>query len=376
MKLPSNLLWKIRIRLINILLSIVIWVVALNIFIFIRFTGNPSSLNPVNSDVPIDISELYLNITRGGIILGIAFGFLELIFERRVFKIMSYGRIILIKSVFYIVVFTLSAFLTNLISFTIYQGGLDFDLWLKNVARVSWHVPLLYIFLVSILINTFKQIDLKFGPGNLLRLLLGKFHKPQKDRRIFMFLDLKSSTSIAEKIGHTKYSELIQDCFTDLSVVRHFKAEIYQYAGDEVVLSWSMSHGLENLNCVKTYFIFQNLLEGRSDFYKKKYGLVPFFKAGLNMGDVTIAEVGQIKKEIAFHGDTLNTASRIQGMCNTYKKGLLLSQALKELIDDSEEIQINLVGEVKLKGKIQPLKIYSIDEIELNKTGSSEEYPA
>jgi adenylate cyclase len=376
MKLPANLLWKTRIRLINILLSIVVWVVALNIFIFIRYTGNPSSLNPVNSDVPIDISELYLNITRGGIILGIAFGFLELIFERRVFKIMSYGRIILVKSVFYIVVFTLSAFLTNLISFTIYQGGLDVDLWLKNVARVSWHVPLLYIFLVSILINTFKQIDLKFGPGNLLRLLLGKFHKPQKDRRIFMFLDLKSSTSIAEKIGHTKYSELIQDCFTDLSVVRYFKAEIYQYVGDEVVLSWSMSHGLENLNCVKTYFIFQNLLKGRSDFYKKKYGLVPFFKAGLNVGDVTIAEVGQIKKEIAFHGDTLNTASRIQGMCNAYKKGLLLSQALKELINDSKEIQINLEGEVLLRGKIQPLKIYSIDEIELNKTGTSEEYPS
>jgi hypothetical protein len=35
-----------------------------------------------------------------------------------------------------------------------------------------------------------------------------------------------------------------------------------------------------------------------------------------------------------------------------------------------------LEGEVLLRGKIQPLKIYSIDEIELNKTGSSEEYTA
>lgn len=183
-----------------------------------------------------------------------------------------------------------------------------------------------------------------------------------------MFLDLKSSTTIAENIGHMRYSQLIQDCFIDLSVVQNFKAEIYQYVGDEVVLSWSVSNGLENLNCLKTYFIFQNLLERRGDFYKKKYGLVPFFKAGLNVGDVTVAEVGQIKREIAFHGDTLNTASRIQGMCNDYKKGLLLSQALKELIDEREKLQINLVGEVLLRGKIQPLKIYSVDEIELFKT--------
>jgi adenylate cyclase len=93
----------------------------------------------------------------------------------------------------------------------------------------------------------------------------------------------------------------------------------------------------------------------------KKYGLVPFFKAGLNVGDVTIAEVGQIKREIAFHGDTLNTASRIQGKCNEYKKSLLMSQALKELIEGKEELQINLVGEVMLRGKIQPQKIYSIN---------------
>ena len=366
MKVAVNLSRKSRIRLINILLSIVVWVAALNLLVFIRFAGNPTSVNPVDANVPIDISALYLNVTRGGIILGIALGLVELIFERRMFKIMSYGRIILVKSVFYIFIFVLTAFLTNFISFTIYHGSIDFDLWTKNSAIVSWQVPLVYISLVCILINTFKEINLKFGPGNLFKLLLGRFHKPQRDRRIFMFLDLRSSTGIAEKLGHIKVSRLLQDCFTDLSVVRNYKAEIYQYVGDEVVLSWSISNGLENLNCIKAYFSFQHLLESRSDFYKKKYGLVPFFKAGLNVGDVTIAEVGQIKREIAFHGDTLNTASRIEGMCNEYEKDLLLSQALKELIEERKELKIHMVGEVQLRGKSEPLKIYSIDEIGLN----------
>ena len=367
MKLSANLQWKFRTLLTQMLWMVIIWVVANNIFIFIRVAGQPYATNPIDPNVHIGISALFLNVTRGGIILGILYALADMIiFERRAFRVMSYGRLILIKSIFYIILFTFTTTLTNLISFSIYYGNLDFVLWAKNAARVSWYVPLLYISLVSIMINIFKQIDLKFGPGNLLKLLLGRFHKPQRDHRIFMFLDLKSSTSIAEKLGHIQVSQLLQDCFTDLTIVRDYKAEIYQYVGDEVVLSWSMSHGLENMNCIKAYFMFQNLLESRSDFYKKKYGLVPFFKAGLNVGDVTIAEVGQIKREIAFHGDTLNTASRIQGMCNDYQKGLLLSQALKELIEERKELKIHMVGEVMLRGKSEPLKIYSIDEIELN----------
>ena len=185
---------------------------------------------------------------------------------------------------------------------------------------------------------------------------------------------IPSSTAIAEKLGHIKFSQLIQDCFNDLTIVRDYKADIYQYVGDEVVLSWSMANGLANLNCIKAYVKFQNLLESRSNFYKKKYGFVPFFKAGLNVGDVTIAEVGQIKREIAFHGDTLNTAARIEGKCNDYNKSLLFSQPFKELIEDKKELPINLVGEIMLRGKAQPLKIYSIDEFDMIKIIPPDEY--
>jgi len=127
-------------------------------------------------------------------------------------------------------------------------------------------------------------------------------------------------------------------------------------------LSWSLENGLEDLNCIKVYPAFQNLLEGRGEYYKKKYGLIPVFKAGLNVGDVTLAEVGQIKREIAFHGDTLNTAARIKEMCNEYNKNLLLSQSLKEMLNDQEDFQINEVGEFFLRGKTKPSKIYSMEE--------------
>ena len=54
------------------------------------------------------------------------------------------------------------------------------------------------------------------------------------------------------------------------------------------------------------------------------------------------------------------------------KKVCFLSQALKEVIAGKEELEINLVGEVMLRGKSQALKIYSIDEEELTKNRTSD----
>lgn len=357
---------RFRSRFIEMLWTILAWVFAIDLFFIVRFAFNPGATNPLNPGVAIDTFSLFLNFTRSAIILGIANSLLDLVFDRRVFRAMSYGRLILIKSGSYVLLFIFVILFVNIISSISYYGYLDLDLWFKNISGqllLVFLVILPYILLVSFLINLTKQIDLKFGPGNLKNLLLGRFHHPRQDHRIFMFLDMKSSTTIAEKLGHIQISRLIQDCFTDLSIVRDYKAEIYQYVGDEAVLSWSLENGLENSNCIKAYFAFQNLLERRGENYKKKYGLIPFFKAGLNVGDVTLAEVGQIKREIAFHGDTLNTAARIEGMCNEYNKNLLLSQSLKDMLKDQEDFQIDEVGEFLLRGKTKASKIYSIEKI-------------
>ena len=107
-------------------------------------------------------------------------------------------------------------------------------------------------------------------------------------------MDLKSSTTHAEKLGHFKYSQLIQDCFYDLTdVVLCHEAQIYQYVGDEVVLTWKVDKGIKNNNCIHTFLEYDKAIKDRTNYYHNKYGLVPQFKAGLNLGDVTVAEVGE-----------------------------------------------------------------------------------
>ena len=202
----------------------------------------------------------------------------------------------------------------------------------------------------------------KFGPGVFSKLLLGKYYHPKEEEKIFMFIDMKSSTTYAERLGHIKFSEVIQDCFFDLTdVVRNHLANIYKYVGDDVILFWELNDGLEDANCVKTFYEFQNAIYKKSDYYQGKYQFVPEFKAAINVGFVTVAEVGEIKKEIEHHGDVLNTAARIQGLCNKYAKKLLASESLVERLNKNSGLDIKFQGSILLKGKEQEVKIYSIE---------------
>jgi adenylate cyclase len=105
-------------------------------------------------------------------------------------------------------------------------------------------------------------------------------------------------------------------------------------------------------------------LEDKKDYFLNTYGVFPEFKAGISLGFVTVAEVGELKTEIAYHGDVLNTASRIQGYCNKLNKQLLTSESLAYELEKYKHIEIQPAGEVELRGKEGKSKIYSIEQQE------------
>ena len=176
-----------------------------------------------------------------------------------------------------------------------------------------------------------------------------------------MFLDLKSSTHLAEKLEHVSYSRLVQDCYAELTTpLIQYNAEVYQYVGDEVVLSWRMNGSFSASYCHEFAYAFQDRLEAKKDYFISNYGVRPQFKAGAHCGKVTVAEVGEIKTEIAYHGDVLNTASRIQNLCNQYEKQLLLSESLVARLGEKDRARASFVAEAELKGKESPTKIFTI----------------
>lgn len=221
-----------------------------------------------------------------------------------------------------------------------------------------------YLLAFSFIINFTMEVKKKYGPGNLWHMIIGKYHHPVVEERIFMFLDLKDSTTYAEKLGHIKYSQMIQKCFFYLNeIVFEHKAQIYQYVGDEAVLTWPMKNKSAVQHAINLYFAFKDKLDSKTDMFNTKFGFVPEFKAGINEGKVTAAEVGSIKREIAYHGDVLNTGARIQAKCNELGKSLLVSEIFADEIKNIKGFRKELMGKINLKGKLEAINIYAIELI-------------
>jgi adenylate cyclase len=71
-----------------------------------------------------------------------------------------------------------------------------------------------------------------------------------------------------------------------------------------------------------------------------------------------------VKRDIAYHGDTLNTASRIQGVCNDYGKSFLVSKVLLDKVGLHPEMKVQDLGIILLKGKTTKVGVVGIERAE------------
>ena len=208
------------------------------------------------------------------------------------------------------------------------------------------------------------QVSDKFGPGILWKFITGKYYHPREEERVFMFLDLKSSTTIAEKTGSNKFFRLLKEIFNDVTEpIINSRGEIYQYVGDEIVITWPAKTGLSENNCLLCFYWIKEALEKRTEHYLEEYGVVPFFKAGMHIGEATVGEIGIIKKDIVFSGDVLNTTARIQGECNKNNVDIILSSVLLQRMPMNGEYKKIPLGEIQLRGKEEKISLITIEPV-------------
>ena len=303
-----------------------------------------------------------------GVLFGTATFGINLIVDNTSIHKLSFGKTIIIKTLLYffaiavIFVLMVGIIMTSGISPLTTEEYSEFIL--SSSLPGSFYFAAGGFFIMStLLINFIALVNKKFGPGQMFLLFLGKYNNPITENRIFMFLDLNDSTTIAEKLGHIIYSKLLQECFLDMNkIIPKSGAEIYQYVGDEAVLTWKVrSYDKNFIKPIQLFFDYKRKLEKRAEYYNSKFGVLPEFKAGLNAGVVTVAEIGDIKREIAYHGDVVNTASRLRSACNEFDKKLLSSEYVVRNISQSLDYDIQEIGEVNLKGKQHSIKVFSIE---------------
>lgn len=176
-------------------------------------------------------------------------------------------------------------------------------------------------------------------------------------------MDLKSSTTITEKLGNEVYLEFMSEVFSDMTeAIIETRAEIYKYVGDEIILTWSLAHGLSDTNCIRLPILIEQFFAEHSASYQKRYGYVPQFRTGIHIGELVIGEIGVLKREIALIGDVMNTAARIAGHCRECGHNLLISGNLFHALEKTQNYQAISLGLVDLRGKASGIELFAVSD--------------
>ncbi|MDW7694557.1 adenylate/guanylate cyclase domain-containing protein [Flammeovirgaceae bacterium SG7u.111] len=355
--MPKNIITAKGLSRIEITVHVICYILGLNFFLFIKTSG----------DIPIEegwVKEnTYIITNFVGTVIGGVMAFLEFRVYPQ-FAGLKYRVFIALKfvlnsitivvgnavSILFLILFFNKLPIAEALSalFSYFRSGIFLSFFL-------------YLTFFSYVLSIVRTVSERVGSGAFLDFMLGKYRTPQEVDMVFMFLDLRSSTYLAEKLGHVKYSRFLNKCFNDLTEpISIYGAEIYQFVGDEVVLTWNATKTKRGVPFIQLYYAYIQKLNENAKEYEEKFGEVPSFKAAVHSGWVTIMEIRSRKHEKVYHGDVLNTCSRILELCSRYKKDLLVSEQVAAWVQEKEGYSCKEVENLILRGKQQKTKVMEV----------------
>jgi adenylate cyclase len=182
---------------------------------------------------------------------------------------------------------------------------------------------------------------------------------------LLLFIDMRSSTAIAESLGEVRFLAFLNRFVTDLSLsILEGGGEIHKYVGDEVISSWKLAAGANEARCVRACFSALARLAEGGPAYERDFGFRADFRAGLHCGPVVVGELGFVKKEIALIGDAMNTTQRIQGARREANCRVLVSAALLDrLVALPVGVKARALGPMPMRGKEQSVALYALEAV-------------
>jgi adenylate cyclase len=307
-----------------------------------------------------------------GIFIGFFGGIIVAVFEYKIFnpkyRKLSFITVILLKIILYfssfmIIILGVKGFIDSLFAGKGFMEYLQSDDFRRFIIHEDFDVILTYTFIILALITFTIQMARKIGYATFLNMISGKYYIPREEKRIFMLLDLKSSTTLAEKFGNLKYHQFLNDFYYDITrCILAVKGEIYRYVGDEVIISWVEKTGIENMNCLRAYIYIQYEMRKQREKYLVKYGIVPEFTTCFHAGRIVAGEIGEVKSQIVFSGETLAELQKLKKAGLEFQKNPIISESLILLIDLPDIYQKEELGLLVMDDQAQNIKIYTFKE--------------
>lgn len=206
------------------------------------------------------------------------------------------------------------------------------------------------------------EVDRLLGQGMLWRLATGRYHAPRIEERAFLILDLAGSTAVAQQIGPEKFLALLDHLLAAMSpvFVAH-RAEVYRYVGDGIILSWPLADAIEDARILRCLDAAVRRMVAERPRVAARFGVAPAGRAALHCGPIAVGAIGDARREIAFLGDTLNIAAKIEKAAGERGLSGVASRDLVERLRLPPGFGARPLGPVELPGSARPVELYAID---------------
>ena len=343
---------RLKIKIRTFIYLVLVTVIAMIVYAFIIHVAKQYEVFP----------DAILRGTQRGLVLGILFWGFELFLLDGIWR--EWLRRIPVYQSLFIKTFTSTTVLAAalFLSRVIVGGRVDeFETWLTIGLPRDSGIALLAVFILHLIL----QIRRMVGASNLVSLLIGRYLRPVKESRIFLFLDIADSTALSQSLGDTGVHAMITRFFYDITEpVLEYQGETHRYIGDQVVVTWKLEKGLKNANCLRCYFAICDKVKVLKEKYQKDYGAVPGFHVGIHGGNVVIGECGDDKQEIVYFGDTVNTAARLEQACREFSQDMLISGELLEQISLPEQYIPKNLGKHRLRGRQNDTEVCTVVRVE------------
>ncbi len=228
--------------------------------------------------------------------------------------------------------------------------------------------PLVRLGLVFSIVATFAflfvfELRQIVGSRNLSNIVLGRYHRPRVEERFFLFIDIAGSTSLAERLGPAAVHHFLAAVFALASEpIDDYGGEIYQYVGDEIVVTWTMGEARGDARPIACFFAIVGALEQAASAFERDFGVAPRLRAALHAGTVISGEIGETKRDIVFHGDVMNTAARLEQATRDLDRPFLASADALGRLATADRYQLEALGPQALRGRVAPVDVYAVDE--------------
>jgi adenylate cyclase len=236
---------------------------------------------------------------------------------------------------------------------------------LAGPPRPSSLAPLsvVFSFVVTLGFLFVLEIGTIVGRRNLRNIVLGRYHRPRVEERFFLFVDIAGSTALAERIGPAAVHRFLDRVFRLASdPIDDFGGEIYQYVGDEMVVTWTAAEGREGARPIACLFAVKAALDDAAPKFEREFGMAPGIRAALHAGPVISGEIGGSKRDIVFHGDVMNTAARLEQATRDLDRRFLVSADALARLAGTEVYALEALGPRALRGRAAPVEVYACAE--------------